>query len=92
MLAALFHLLFAEETAAEEGRKVVLIMLATGGVFVCVIALGEAAHWADIAHERLMTRDPPRAVKDALHRLARASGATRREQRAPTAWETTSSQ
>jgi hypothetical protein len=53
---------------------------------------GEAAHWADIAHERLMTRDPPRAVKDALHRLARASGATRREQRAPTAWETTSSQ
>jgi hypothetical protein len=21
-------------------------MLATGGVFVCVIALGEAAHWA----------------------------------------------
>jgi NhaP-type Na+/H+ or K+/H+ antiporter len=39
-------LLFAEETAAEEGRKVVLLMLATGGVFVCVIALGELAHWA----------------------------------------------
>jgi len=53
---------------------------------------GEATHWADIAHERFLTRDPPRAVKDALHRLARASGATRREQRAPTAWETTSSQ
>jgi hypothetical protein len=52
----------------------------------------EAAHWADIAHERFMTRDPPREVKEALHRLARASGATRREQRAPTAWETTSSQ
>ena len=46
MLAALFHMLFAEETAAQEGRKVVLLMLATGGVFVCVIALGEAAHWA----------------------------------------------
>ena len=46
MLAALFHLLFAEETAAQEGSKVVLIMLATGGGFVCVIALGEAAHWA----------------------------------------------
>jgi NhaP-type Na+/H+ or K+/H+ antiporter len=46
VLSALFHMLFAEETAAQEGRKVVLLMLATGGVFVCVIALGEAAHWA----------------------------------------------
>ena len=39
-------MLFAEETAAQEGAKVVLLMLATGGVFVCVIALGESAHWA----------------------------------------------
>ncbi|HJQ74774.1 MAG TPA: hypothetical protein VJ814_07805 [Gaiellaceae bacterium] len=46
MLAALFHFLFAEETAAEQGRKVVLIMLATGGIFVGVIALGELSHWA----------------------------------------------
>ncbi|HLY87132.1 MAG TPA: hypothetical protein VKO84_11600 [Gaiellaceae bacterium] len=46
MVAALFHVLFAQETAAQEGAKVVLLMLATGGVFVCVIALGEAAHWA----------------------------------------------
>jgi hypothetical protein len=46
VLAALFHLLFAEETAAQEGSKVVLIMLATGGVFVCVIAVGELSHWA----------------------------------------------
>ena len=45
MLVALFHLLFAEETAAQEGSKVVEIMLATGGVFLCVIALGELAHW-----------------------------------------------
>jgi hypothetical protein len=45
VLAALFHLLFAEETAAEEGSKVVLLMLGTGLVFVCVIALGELAHW-----------------------------------------------
>ena len=45
MLAALFHVLFAEETAAQEGSKVVLLMLATGGVFICVIALGELAHW-----------------------------------------------
>jgi NhaP-type Na+/H+ or K+/H+ antiporter len=39
-------MLFAEVTAAQEGAKVVLLLLATGGVFVCVIALGEAAHWA----------------------------------------------
>lgn len=46
MLAALFHSVLAVETAAEQGRKVVLLMLATGGVFVLVIALGEASHWA----------------------------------------------
>jgi hypothetical protein len=46
VLAAVFHLLFAQETAAEEGKKVVLLMLATGGVFVVVIALGELSHWA----------------------------------------------
>jgi hypothetical protein len=45
VLAALLQLLFAEETAAQEGSKVVEIMLATGGVFLCVIALGELAHW-----------------------------------------------
>lgn len=46
MVAALFHSILAVETAAEEGRKVVLLMLATGGVFICVIALGELSHWA----------------------------------------------
>jgi hypothetical protein len=46
VLAAVLHSLLAVETAAEEGRKVVLLMLATGGIFVGVIALGEAAHWA----------------------------------------------
>ena len=45
MLGAVIHSLLAVETAAEEGRKVVLVMLATGGVFVCVIALGELTHW-----------------------------------------------
>jgi hypothetical protein len=43
--AALFHLLFAQETAAQEGSKVVLLMLGTGLVFVLVIALGELSHW-----------------------------------------------
>jgi hypothetical protein len=42
---AALHLLFAEETAAQEGSKVVEIMLGTGLVFVLVIALGELAHW-----------------------------------------------
>jgi hypothetical protein len=46
VLAALFHSLLAVETAAEEGRKVVLTMLAVGGVFVVVIALGELAERA----------------------------------------------
>ena len=31
--------------AAKEGRKVVLGMLATGGVFIGVIALGQLTHW-----------------------------------------------
>jgi NhaP-type Na+/H+ or K+/H+ antiporter len=46
VLAAVFHFLFAEETAAQEGRKVILMMLAVGGVFICVIAVGELSHWA----------------------------------------------
>jgi hypothetical protein len=45
VLAALFHSVLAVETAAEEGRKIVLLMLATGGIFVGVIALGELSDW-----------------------------------------------
>ena len=45
MVAALFQLLFAEETAAQEGAKIVEIMLGTGLVFLLVIALGELSHW-----------------------------------------------
>jgi len=33
------------ETAAQEGKKTVLIMLATGLVFILVIAIGELSHW-----------------------------------------------
>ena len=43
-MGALAHLL-AVETAAEEGRKTILVMLATGLVFVCVIAIGELWHY-----------------------------------------------
>jgi NhaP-type Na+/H+ or K+/H+ antiporter len=50
VLAALLHSVLAVETAAEEGRKVILVMLATGGVFICVIALGELTHW--LRHRR----------------------------------------
>jgi hypothetical protein len=50
VLAALFHSVLAVETAAEEGRKVVLTMLAVGGVFVLVIAVGELSHW--LRHRR----------------------------------------
>jgi hypothetical protein len=50
VLAAVFHLLLGVETAAEEGRKVVLTMLATGGIFVLVIAVGELSHW--LRHRR----------------------------------------
>ena len=57
MLSAVFHLLFAEETAAQEGAKVVLLMLATGGVFVLVIALGELSHWA--AKQRRRRHEQP---------------------------------
>jgi hypothetical protein len=48
-LLAPLHLL-AVETAAEEGKKTVLMMLATGGVFVVVIALGQLTHW--LRHRR----------------------------------------
>lgn len=48
MLASL-HLL-AVESAAEEGKKTVLIMLATGLIFVAVITLGELTHW--LRHRR----------------------------------------
>lgn len=46
MAAAFFHLVSAAETAAEEGRKTVLMMLGVGATFLLVIALGELAHWA----------------------------------------------
>jgi hypothetical protein len=44
VLAALFHYVLAVETAAEEGRKVILMMLAVGGILIGVIALGELTH------------------------------------------------
>jgi hypothetical protein len=42
--------LFAAESAADEGRKTVLVMLGVGLIFVTVIALGELTHW--LRHRR----------------------------------------
>ena len=47
MLASL-HLL--AETSAQEGAKTVEMMLAVGGVFLGVIALGQLSHW--LRHRR----------------------------------------
>jgi NhaP-type Na+/H+ or K+/H+ antiporter len=55
VVAALFQSLLAVETAAQQGAKVVLVMLGTGGVFVCVIALGELSHW--VAKQRRRSRE-----------------------------------
>ena len=45
----LAHLL-AVETAAEEGKKTVLVMLGVGLIFLSVIAVGELTHW--LRHRR----------------------------------------
>ena len=45
----MLHLL-AVETAAEEGKKTVLVMLCVGLILVAVIALGELSHW--LRHRR----------------------------------------
>jgi hypothetical protein len=44
----MLHVLAA--TAAEEGKKTVLMMLAVGCVFLAVIAVGELTHW--LRHRR----------------------------------------
>ena len=51
MLGTIFHSLLAE-SAAEEGKKVVLTMLAVGGVFLLVIAVGELSHHVSRARRR----------------------------------------
>jgi hypothetical protein len=44
-------------TAAEEGKKTVLMMLAVGGVFLAVIAIGELTHrWTSRRAERRRAR------------------------------------
>jgi hypothetical protein len=57
VLGAITTLLFAvakapPESAAEEGKKVVLTMLAVGVVFLLVIAVGELSHHVGRARRR----------------------------------------
>jgi len=48
LLLAPLHLL--AESAAEEGKKTILMMLAVGGVFIAVVTLGELSRW--LRHRR----------------------------------------
>ena len=49
MALAAFRLLL-DQSAAQEGKKVILSMLIVGLVFVSVIALGETSRW--LRHRR----------------------------------------
>ena len=52
MVAAIFApiQLLAAESAAEEGRKTILVMLVVGLVFIGVIVVGELTHY--LRHKR----------------------------------------
>lgn len=52
MVGAIFHSLLGVEDAASEGSRVVLTMLAVGGVFLLVIAVGELSHHVARAKRR----------------------------------------
>ena len=52
MFGAIFHTLLGAESAAEEGKKVVLTMLGVGCVFLLVIAVGELSHHVAKARRR----------------------------------------
>ena len=44
-LLSFLPLLVEEESAADEGRKIITAMLITGFVFLAVIALGQFSRW-----------------------------------------------
>jgi len=52
VLGAIAHLLLGYVSSADEGRKVILTMLATGCVFLLVIAIGELSHHVARARRR----------------------------------------
>jgi heme/copper-type cytochrome/quinol oxidase subunit 2 len=53
-------LLAAEKTPAEEGRDIILVMLAVGLVFLGVILLGQLSRWR--SHKRAERRRLERRV------------------------------
>lgn len=46
MIAAFIELLATGKSAAEEGRDIILMMLAVGLTFIAVILLGDFGKWA----------------------------------------------
>jgi hypothetical protein len=46
MIAAFIELLATGKSAAEEGRDIILMMLAVGLVFLAVILIGDLGKWA----------------------------------------------
>ena len=52
--------LAAEKTTAEEGRDIILVMLAVGLIFVGVILLGQLGRW--FSHKRAARRRLERRV------------------------------
>jgi hypothetical protein len=60
MTALAIAILFgAEKSPAEEGRDVVLVMLATGGVFLGVVVIGQLLRY--MGHKRKERRAARRA-------------------------------
>jgi hypothetical protein len=56
----LAFVLAAEKTTAEEGRDIILVMLATGFVFLGVILLGQLGRW--YSHKRTARKRLQRRV------------------------------
>ena len=44
-MLALLQLVTAQESTAEEGRNIIIVMLIVGLIFIGVIALGELTHY-----------------------------------------------
>jgi hypothetical protein len=44
-MLALLQLVIAQESTADEGRNIIIVMLIVGLIFIGVIALGELTHY-----------------------------------------------
>jgi hypothetical protein len=50
--------LAAEKSTADEGRDIILVMLAVGLLFLGVIALGQTARWLGYRRAKRLRRRP----------------------------------